>query len=605
MRAFLLAAILVFVAIGCMLSAASLAAEPVIKISTPMSPPEWALLERALLSANSEACRAFFERYFDERGYLECVERWGGDDGPDDAIECCADWPLLHALGGSDEVFERYARAWEGHLRQFTAARTTAVEFAREGMYYREFPVMFDWVHHGEGLTAFNLHPLSRPHDARHRQRVERFAGFYTGADPTAANYDPEKRIIRSLFNGSRGPLLRKATALDWAGDPIEVEGRFRPLHGERNYDEMLAHFEDYNDIVGDHPQNLCATGLAANAYLLTHKAAYKDWVLCYVDAWSERAQSNGGILPSNIGLDGSIGGECGGRWYGGVYGWNFTVRVPQTGEMAHRNTTHLGLNGFGHALLLSGEQKYVDVWRGQIDAVNAAAKEIEGVRMYPRMYGEEGWYAFTREPYRHGALEVFYWSQKLEDRDRVGPHGWLDFLVGEDDRYPAVALRGDLERVRHQSQAMREDATTPDTRLADDPLVLSPIAVSSLVSLACGGIYPGHSSSLWHCRVRYFDPERRRAGLPADVAALVERMSDTQTTLTLVNVHAGETRRIVVQGGAYGEHQFGSVSVGDESTVVNDRDFMVELAPGCGARLVVDTARYANDPTVAQPWDE
>ena len=23
---------------------------------------------------------------FDERGYLLCVERWGGDDGPDDAI---------------------------------------------------------------------------------------------------------------------------------------------------------------------------------------------------------------------------------------------------------------------------------------------------------------------------------------------------------------------------------------------------------------------------------------------------------------------------------------------------------------------------------------
>ena len=44
--------------------------------------------------------------------------------------------------------------------------------------------------------------------------------------DPQAPNYDAEHKIIRSLFNGSRGPLLRKATGLDWAGDPIEIKNR-------------------------------------------------------------------------------------------------------------------------------------------------------------------------------------------------------------------------------------------------------------------------------------------------------------------------------------------------------------------------------------------
>ena len=62
-------------------------------IETPMPPPGWALLELELIRAQTAACRDFFDRYFDERGYLECVERWGGDDGPDDAIECVADWP--------------------------------------------------------------------------------------------------------------------------------------------------------------------------------------------------------------------------------------------------------------------------------------------------------------------------------------------------------------------------------------------------------------------------------------------------------------------------------------------------------------------------------
>src|SRR5262249_21401035 len=197
---------------------------------------------------------AVYRKYFDERGWLLCVERWGGDDGADDAIENCNDWPILHALGGSDEVRTLYLKAWEGHLRQYTLARTTHVPFARDGMYYKEFPVMFDWLHNAEGLTVFQMQGLSDPHDDRFLARARRSAGFYLNEDPGAPNYDPAHRIIRSLFNGSRGPLLRQATALDWAGDPIEVKDRFRLGHGERNYDEMLAHFKDYTDVVGDPP---------------------------------------------------------------------------------------------------------------------------------------------------------------------------------------------------------------------------------------------------------------------------------------------------------------------------------------------------------------
>ena len=136
------------------------AAADVVSITRPMSPPTWALLERELLKTNAAACREYFSRYFDERGFLLCVERWGGDDGPDDAIENCNDWPILHALGAHDDVLRMYKHAWEGHLRQFTLAKTTQVPFARDGMYYKEFPVTFDWVHNGEGLTVFNLQGL-------------------------------------------------------------------------------------------------------------------------------------------------------------------------------------------------------------------------------------------------------------------------------------------------------------------------------------------------------------------------------------------------------------------------------------------------------------
>jgi hypothetical protein len=107
----------------------------VVHVKTPLSPPTWALLERELLKASSAACAEFYDRYFDERGYLRCVERWGGDDGPDDAIENCNDWPILYALGGPEPLRLLYRKAWEGHLRQYTQARTTHVPFAKEGMY--------------------------------------------------------------------------------------------------------------------------------------------------------------------------------------------------------------------------------------------------------------------------------------------------------------------------------------------------------------------------------------------------------------------------------------------------------------------------------------
>ena len=46
----------------------------IVEIKDPMSPPTWALLQRQLLAANSKACEEFFSRYFDDRGYLLCVE---------------------------------------------------------------------------------------------------------------------------------------------------------------------------------------------------------------------------------------------------------------------------------------------------------------------------------------------------------------------------------------------------------------------------------------------------------------------------------------------------------------------------------------------------
>ncbi len=581
-----------------------LRAEVRIVVDTPMVPPAWALMERALLRSQTELCDLFFERYFDERGYLECVERWGGDDGPDDAIECVADWPVLHALGGGDNVLRLYKKAWEGHLRQYTEAKTTHVPFARDGMFYKEFHVMFDWMHLGEELRVFNLQGLSDPNDLALHRRARRFAGFYMNEDPGAPNYDPEHRIIRSLFNGSRGPLMRKATGLDWAGDPIEVENRFDLGHGEKSYEEMVFHFKDYNDIVGDHPQNLSATTLALNAYMLTGEVKYQDWLLEYVDAWVERTERNGGITPSNIGLDGTIGGETDGKWYGGVYGWGFTVEVPGTGAMAHRPRVYRGVLGFGNAYLLTGDIRYVDVWSGMIDLINANVKVIDGVKHYPRMYGDQGWYDYQPSPWNYGALECWLWTGRETDRRRVANHPWVRYLHGENAGYPEQALRAAFEQVRVKAEKMRTDQTTPDTRLADDPMDKNPATVRALSELMMAGLDPGRGGGPLHARLRYFDSEERRAGVPSDVAALVDSVTATTTSVTVLNLNPAHSRRVVVQAGAYAEHQIQSVAVDDQEYRVDAPEFELRLEPGSGASLVLRHRLYANRPTLLFPWD-
>ena len=574
-------------------------------VDTPMPPPRWALLERLLIDAQTAATQEFYDRYFDERGYLECYPRWGGDDGPDDAAENFAHWTELYALGAPKVILDLYRKAWEGHLRQYTEAKTTHVPFARDGMYYREFPVMFDWAHNGEGFVAFWLEGLTDPYQDEFQRRTRRYAGMYMNEDPMSSfNYDPDRRLIRSMFNGSRGPMMRKTTALDWAGDPFEVEGRYTPMHGERNYQEMLDHFKDYNDVAGDHPLNLNTTTLALNAYMLDGEPKYRDWAVGYLDAWVERTRANGGIVPSNIGLDGTIGGECGGRWYGGVYGWAHSTINPVDQGIRHRPFFHSRASwGFANGLLLTGDVGYIDAWRSTLDGVNANAKVVDGVTMYPRMHGDDGWYDFQPEPFEPGALHVYYWSMDPADRGRVPQDPWLDFLEGNNPDFPVQALEDGLEVVRDRVERLRADMSTPDTRLCDDMNNVNPAQTDILTQLMLGGLEPGHCGYPLHARVRYFDPERRRPGLPEDVAALVETLSAGEATVSLVNLDQVRGHTVIVQGGAYGEHRVTGVTVDGRTTPVNRSSFSVRLAPGCGAKLVVKADRYVIQPTFAFPW--
>jgi hypothetical protein len=593
--------------IGVFMHAAAPAAAPaapqIVIVDTPMRAPEWATLERRLLAENAPACREFYRKYYDARGYIQCFLRWGANDGPDDAFENFNRWPELHALGADDEILQMYLTAWEGMTRQYSEAKTTDVPAGREGMYVKDFSAQSDWMHHGEGLQLFNRMALSAPNLPAYGERARRFAAFYMGTDPQAPNYDPGKKLIRSMINGSRGPLLRKATALDWVGDPFDTTG-FVALHGESTYAQFLEHYREYTDVVGDHFLNLAATTLPTNAYLLTGEATYRRWIADYMDAWLARMRQNRGIIPSFVDLDGVIGGPEG-RWWGNAYGWGFSPVNPVTGRREDRNRIRWALAGFSNALLVTGDQKYVDAWRTMIDTVNSHARGAGDRKEYPTMFGPEGWYGWKPEPWSVGALEVWYWSMRAPDRARVAADPWVQFLEGKNAGYPETALQRELDSIPRKLQLIRADQTKPDKRLADNMLDYNPAATDALVRLMFGALVPGRDGGLLNARLRYFDPARRRAGVPEDVAALISELGDRRTVVTLVNLNTTQPRTVIVQAGGYGEHQFESVEWNGKTERLNARHAAVQLAPGAGATLAFAMRRYANQPTVAFPWDQ
>ena len=572
-----------------------------VHITSRMPAPRWARLQRQLLADSVPAAREFFNKYFDARGYLQCVVRWGANDGADDAFENFNHWPELYALGASDEILRMYMTGHEGLVRQYSEAKTVDVPMGRDGMYVREFAANQDWQHHGEGLQLFNRMALSSPGDSKYLARVKRFSAMYMGEDPAAPNYDSKHKIIRSLLNGSKGPMLRKATSTDWVGDPFDVS-KFAALHGEGSFEQFLAHYQEYTDVVGDHFLNLVATTLPANAYFATGDAKYKRWVVEYMDAWLDRMKQNNGIIPSFVDLDGVVGGKDG-AWWMNAYGWGFSPVNPVTKQREDRNRVPRALVGFNNALWLTGDMKYVDAWRQQIAAVNAHARTVNGRTEYPTMHGAEGWYGWRPTPWSVGAFEVWYWSQKPEDLARVPRSDWLDFLQGRNPSFPETALSRDLDNIKRRVDAMRNDKTTPSTRLADNALDLNPVTTAALIQLAEGGWEPGRDGGLLNARLRYFDPARKRAGLPEDVAALISAMSDSSTTLALVNLSTTTSRTVIVQGGAYAEHRIQSIEVNGRATPVNASAFTVTLDPGAGGTLVLTMKRYASPPTVTFPW--
>ena len=145
---------------------------PAFTVSAAMPAPRWALLERELFAVLDRAAIEFADRYCREDGTLIWRDRWPGMDGSDDPYEGFMNMPLLYALGGAREVYDRSRTIWDAITWQWT----------QYGQIHNEFDAYYDWMHHGESSLFFYFFGLCDPHAPKDRQRAKRFAELYAGA---------------------------------------------------------------------------------------------------------------------------------------------------------------------------------------------------------------------------------------------------------------------------------------------------------------------------------------------------------------------------------------------------------------------------------------
>ena len=174
---------------------------------------------------------------------------------------------------------------------------------------------------------------------------------------------------------------------------------------------------------------------------------------------------------------------------------------------------------------------------------------------------------------------------------------------------YPSLILENQYSEVLRRMDLIRNDDGDPETWDVHHWQDRNPVHTESLLQLTCGGpqiVYHGGPPA--HPGLRYYDVIERRPGLPRDTAALVTAMDADTVSVSLVNIHPGESRSVLVQGGAFGEHRITTVQAdGNRDDTAGSRfssmDVRVDLPAGRSVDLTVHLDRYAFRPSYAQPF--
>ena len=390
-------------------------------------------------------------------------------------------------------------------------------------------------------------------------------------------------------------------------------------------------------------------TSLVTNAYLYTGDERYKRWVLDYVDAWMERLRENGGIMPDNTGPSGKIGEQRQGQWWGGLSGWNSSVSGG-TDRLFNSCTVAAEC-----ALLLSGDPKYLELIRSQIEyLLDLAEKDERGQLQWPARHGPDGWESFRTIQVRdlshvyHASMSERDYDLMVRIRDGDVERDWnyikpaldrrskggepelprFQYYDGQNPDWPMRMLTAEYQMVMKFYEGMLADERSVEQMIEDNEWSPNPVILKGLVQVTLGAPQTIYNGGLLRATVRYFDSDRGRPGLPRDVAALVHSLGPDHAGVHLVNTSATEERHLVIQAGAFGEHQFTGVThnelslefkrpigtslqlrarathvLSDKTVELDSKYLAVEMPPMSSIRLTLGMRRFANDPSYAFPW--
>lgn len=555
-----------------------------------IEPPTWAVLQRQLFATLDRAWREFEAKYCEPDGRLRYSGRMYGRDGADDFYEPFFNWPILYLLGGSPDILAAAKKHWEGVTAQLTELGYVVDEYERG----------YDWFHQGESLEFFYALCAADPADAAFRERALRFARLYL---PGSGNYDPATRTIVNPHTGSGGP--RPGVGEDWetySADQTGMQPYGLPLadvDGIRSWDDLrdpenahrMGQAMQERMGRGDTAINLAATALAANAWLYDNDPDFAAWIAEYFGAWRERAAANGGLLPDNVGPGGAVGELHSGRWYGGHYGWQWPHGLHSVGSAALVSATA--------DELVTGDETAWDFARTPLDTVIGLGEDVvfdperstlghwwashlpdeldHPLRVVPYRHGDDGW--FDWHPVPVNFVFWLWWSTgSAQDRDRLHAvlddagydwrrvrlfqdkeeagheSAWYAWLTGENPDWPEQALRMALGQVSRRLALLRQD----DGESQGDDIhwwqLINPVVTEILSQQISGAPTALYNGGLPPARLRYWDTDTERPGLPDGIAALVTSLTRDAVTVELVNLDPAETRRLLVQGGAYAE---------------------------------------------------
>ena len=236
-------------------------------------------------------------------------------------------------------------------------------------------------------------------------------------------------------------------------------------------------------------------------------------------------------------------------------------------------------------------------------------------------------------------------WNQVIAEGGRRGgdlEYSRFQYYDGKLPDWPEEILSAEYAFAQAMMEAYRQDERDFDTIVDDNrwpphnPRVpgrrdyggenADPVRTVGLTQVMLGAPRALYNGGLLRATVRYFDIDRQRPGVPEDVAVLVDEIGDDRVGIQFVNMNTSQSRNLIVQAGAFGEHSFTEVRYveegeGDNSILnpvgwisearpqhkrsvrADGKYFAVQLPPSTAVRVDAGMRRFVNQPGYSFPW--